>query len=136
VIEDGRSREVRLESDVPAVMRDGTILRADVYAPNSGGLFPCVLHRTPYGKEGRFSPGPLAESIAEHGYIVIVQDIRGPLLHAPARPLPSGRRKGYASDGPSEIASADAEELERKTDYLPVDWRGAERAAQLIADLF
>jgi uncharacterized protein len=68
---------VRVESDVPAVMRDGTTLRADVYAPAEFGPYPCIVYRTPYGKTGRFGPGLLAESLAARGYIVVVQDIRG-----------------------------------------------------------
>jgi putative CocE/NonD family hydrolase len=68
---------VRVEPDVPVVMRDGATLRGDVYAPAAGGPYPCVLYRTPYGKTGRFGPGLLAESIASRGYLVVVQDIRG-----------------------------------------------------------
>jgi uncharacterized protein len=68
---------VRIKSDVPAVMRDGTTLRADVYAPAAGGPYPCIVYRTPYGKTGRFGPGPLAETLAARGYIVAVQDVRG-----------------------------------------------------------
>jgi putative CocE/NonD family hydrolase len=77
MIASARSRRVHVETDVPAVMRDGTTLRADVYAPVAGGPYPSVLYRTPYGKTGRFGPGPLAESIASRGYIVVIQDIRG-----------------------------------------------------------
>ena len=73
----GRSRDVGVETDVPVVMRDGTTLRADVYSPPAGGPYPCVVYRTPYGKTGRFGPGPLADNIASRGYIVAVQDIRG-----------------------------------------------------------
>jgi uncharacterized protein len=58
-------------------MRDGTTLRADVYAPAADGRRPCVLYRTPYGKAGRFGPVSMAESIASRGYVVVVQDIRG-----------------------------------------------------------
>jgi predicted acyl esterase len=42
--------DVVVERDVPAEMRDGTILRADVYRPSSGGPFPVVLMRLPYNK--------------------------------------------------------------------------------------
>jgi uncharacterized protein len=31
-------------------MRDGTVLRADVYHPKSPGRFPALLQRTPYSK--------------------------------------------------------------------------------------
>lgn len=39
-----------LERDVPALMRDGTTLYADVYRPSSGGPFPVLLMRLPYDK--------------------------------------------------------------------------------------
>ena len=32
-------------------MRDGVVLRADVLLPSSGGKFPVLVYRTPYGKE-------------------------------------------------------------------------------------
>ncbi len=47
----------------------------------------------------------------------------------------SGRVMSFDTDGPSEIARAIAEEIGRTVDYLPVDPRGAERAAAAIADL-
>lgn len=71
---------VRAEFDVPATMRDGTILRANVYRPDDGGAgtYPVLLTRTPYGKDlpignGGFNPAQLARQ----GYIVAVQDVRG-----------------------------------------------------------
>ncbi len=42
--------DVVVERDVPAGMRDGTILRADVYHPSSGGPFLVILMRLPYDK--------------------------------------------------------------------------------------
>ena len=64
------------EKDVPAVMRDGTTLYADVYRPDAEGRFPVILLRLPYGKQ-------LAEVFGDHeyfpsrGYVVVVQDGRG-----------------------------------------------------------
>ena len=40
-----------VEKNVPATMRDGTILRANVYRPAEGGPFPVALTRLPYGKD-------------------------------------------------------------------------------------
>ena len=37
-----------LEADVEATMRDGVVLRADVYRPDTDGKFPVILERTPY----------------------------------------------------------------------------------------
>lgn len=57
-------------------MRDGTILRADVYRPQGAGPWPVLLCRTCYDKShARYHY--MASSLAGHGYIAVVQDIRG-----------------------------------------------------------
>ncbi|MDF1811891.1 MAG: CocE/NonD family hydrolase [Verrucomicrobiales bacterium] len=61
-----------LNVDVP--MRDGTILRADVFRPVGEGPFPVLMARTPYDKTG-LRKG--ARRFAEKGYIVVIQDARG-----------------------------------------------------------
>ena len=38
-------------------MRDGVVLRADVYRPAAGGPHPTLLARTPYDKSLPFAPG-------------------------------------------------------------------------------
>ena len=63
--------------DVAVPMRDGTVLRADVWLPEPGGRFPTLVYRTPYGKQ--FAPGEwttFATAVA-HGYAVVIQDVRG-----------------------------------------------------------
>jgi len=58
--------------------RDGIRLDADVYRPDADGEFPVLLMRQPYGRE-------IASCVvyahpswyAAHGYIVVVQDVRG-----------------------------------------------------------
>ena len=67
---------VVVEKNVPATMRDGTILRADVYRPDAPGRYPVVLRRTPYSKNAGSSPESFRELAAE-GYVVVVQDTRG-----------------------------------------------------------
>ena len=59
-------------------MRDGIILRADLYLPNNNECFPLLLQRTPYSKTGNtalklFKP----EEAVEAGYAVLIQDTRG-----------------------------------------------------------
>ncbi len=67
---------VRKNIDVP--MRDGTILRADVYLPDDSGPFPIVLMRTPYEKEVIDATDYLKpEHYVKVGYAVVVQDCRG-----------------------------------------------------------
>jgi predicted acyl esterase len=39
-----------VEQDVAVPMRDGVILRADIYKPPGEGPFPVLLYRTPYNK--------------------------------------------------------------------------------------
>jgi hypothetical protein len=39
---------VLVEHDVPCELRDGTVLRADVYRPAADGRHPVLLLRTPY----------------------------------------------------------------------------------------
>ncbi|MGE5224897.1 MAG: CocE/NonD family hydrolase [Omnitrophica WOR_2 bacterium] len=64
-----------VERDVATPMRDGVILRADVYRPDSPERLPVLLSRTPYGK-GLSSVG-FALIAAERGYAVVIQDTRG-----------------------------------------------------------
>jgi len=42
---------VLLERDLPVSMRDGTILRVNVFRPKDGGPFPVILCAHPYGKD-------------------------------------------------------------------------------------
>lgn len=66
--------EVIIEHNVPATMRDGVILRADIYRPKAPGKYPVLLTRTPYNKTFEMSFGVTA---AERGYVLIAQDTRG-----------------------------------------------------------
>ncbi|MEM9906305.1 MAG: CocE/NonD family hydrolase [Cyanobacteria bacterium P01_D01_bin.44] len=58
--------------------RDGVRLDADVYVPEADGPFPVLLMRQPYGRA-------IASTVvyahpawyAAHGYIVVIQDVRG-----------------------------------------------------------
>lgn len=67
---------IKVEKNVPAKMRDGVTLYADVYRPDAEGRFPAILLRLPYGKE-------MADVFGDHeffparGYVVIIQDGRG-----------------------------------------------------------
>ena len=65
---------VAIERDVPAKMRDGVTLRADVYRPKAEGKFPVLLVRTPYDKQGQTN---FAMKAAARGYVAIAQDTRG-----------------------------------------------------------
>jgi len=60
-------------------MRDGTVLRADVYRPQTRDAVPVILMRTQYGKSeaqaGSRYQAP--DWFASQCYLVVVQDIRG-----------------------------------------------------------
>ena len=68
--------ETTLEADVEATMRDGVVLRADVYRPDVDGKFPVILERTPYNKGAdRFHEK--GAKLAERGFLYVIQDVRG-----------------------------------------------------------
>ncbi|MGY4743484.1 CocE/NonD family hydrolase [Streptomyces sp. ATMOS53] len=70
--------EIQIEFDVPAEMRDGTVLRADVYRPGGTGPWPVLLTRLPYGKQSPMVAlilDPVAA--AKRGFMVVIQDTRG-----------------------------------------------------------
>jgi len=68
-----------VEKNVPARMRDGTVLSADVYRLDDSERRPVLLTRTPYNKSlPLLSYLPLDPlRAAEAGYVVVVQDSRG-----------------------------------------------------------
>jgi putative CocE/NonD family hydrolase len=70
----GRTGEVSLARDVEVVVRDGTVLRADVYQPAGEAAVPAIVQRTPYDKSLYDAAG---RAYAERGYLVVVQDVRG-----------------------------------------------------------
>jgi len=56
-------------------MRDGVRLSANVFRPPASGRYPTILVRTPYGKGAAISP--TYAPFVEHGYAVVVEDVRG-----------------------------------------------------------
>ena len=76
-----RIQEITVQKNVPAGMRDGTKLVADVYRPGgdaADGPYPVLLTRQPYGKELPIATDYMdAIKAAGHGYIVVIQDVRG-----------------------------------------------------------
>jgi len=70
---------VAVSKDVMVAMRDGVRLAADIYRPTQNGQlvdgkFPVLLMRTPYNKD---DSAPTANSFVPHGYVVVLQDVRG-----------------------------------------------------------
>jgi len=91
-------------TDVDVPMRDGVVLRANVFRPDGEGAYPGLLLRTPYGK-----PAGGHDRYVRAGYAVVTQDSRG----------------RYASDGEfvpfTEQHTGDAED-----GYDSVEWLAAQ----------
>jgi putative CocE/NonD family hydrolase len=69
--------DIEIALDVPVPMRDGTVLRADVYRPAAEGRFPVLLSRGPYDKRIRMDGLLDCVQMARSGYVVVLQDTRG-----------------------------------------------------------
>lgn len=92
-----------VECDVDVVMRDGVVLRANVFRPDAHGAFPGLLLRTPYGK-----PNSGYERFVRAGYAVVAQDVRG----------------RHASDGEFTVLTVESEQ-EAEDGYDTVEWLAA-----------
>jgi len=67
-----------VERDIDMPVRDGTVLRGDLYRPEGDGPFPAIIQRTPYDKA--YLPVVLTIDplrAAGAGYAVLNQDTRG-----------------------------------------------------------
>jgi putative CocE/NonD family hydrolase len=70
--------KVSIDYDVPVTMRDGVVLRADVYRPDGDGPWPVIVARTPYSKTDHYELQFLEPLLAaRRGFIAVVQDVRG-----------------------------------------------------------
>lgn len=70
--------QIRQKFDVRIPMQDGTELSADIWLPEKEGKYPAILVRTPYLKtEWQLKYPEYGKYFAVHGYVYIVQDVRG-----------------------------------------------------------
>lgn len=65
------------EKDVSVRMRDGAVLRADVWRPSATGRFPVLVYRTPYNKARAVEHYTIFRRAVERSYAVVIQDVRG-----------------------------------------------------------
>ena len=93
------------EANVQATMRDGTVLRADVYRPDAPGKFPILLQRTPYDKSLETS-AEITHRLAECGYVSVIQDVRG----------------RFASDGEFRPGFYSSDHSDAEDGYDAVEW--------------
>jgi predicted acyl esterase len=80
-------------NEVLAEMRDGVKLAGNLYLPPGTGPWPCIVQRTPYGKDAMFKdPGPTG-LYTTHGYAYLIQDVRG-------KGRSDGDYDAFVNDGP------------------------------------
>jgi len=83
-----------IERNVAIPVRDGVVLRANVFRPDTTGEFPGLLTRTPYGKAtGGF------DRFVRAGYVVVSQDSRGRYASEGQYTLFTVENTGEAEDG-------------------------------------
>lgn len=70
---------ILIERNLPMPMRDGTVLRADVWRPDSSTPVPAILVRLPYNKDDALMCVEAIDAVqaAEAGIAVVFQDTRG-----------------------------------------------------------
>jgi hypothetical protein len=95
-----------VEPNLEARMRDGIVLRGDLWRPEGDEPRPVLLQRTPYGKGDGRAPGGFIQKALARGYAVFVQDVRG----------------RYASEG-----VFDPYRQEGRDGYDTVEWIAAQR---------
>ncbi|HXW84534.1 MAG TPA: CocE/NonD family hydrolase [Candidatus Binataceae bacterium] len=71
--------KIVLERDIEIPMRDGCVLRADLFRPDTPERLPVLLNRTPYNKLAPMVFGMTLDATraALAGYNVLIQDCRG-----------------------------------------------------------
>lgn len=70
--------EVVVDRDVSIPMRDGVVLKADIYRPQAKGTFPVLVEGTPYGKQTASELTLKSDSFfVPRGYVLVVYDCRG-----------------------------------------------------------
>jgi putative CocE/NonD family hydrolase len=68
----------KLLRDLECPMRDGTVLKCDVYLPDGDGPWPVLLERTPYNKESSSEIALGSPDVyPAAGFAVAIQDVRG-----------------------------------------------------------
>ena len=105
---ENRANSVAVETDVEVAMRDGTVLRADIYRPDATGKYPVLLQRTPYAKSGE-AQVEQGRRLAERGYVVVQQDVRG----------------RYRSEGEFLPGFYSADHKDSEDGYDTVEWAAA-----------
>jgi len=85
-----------VENDVAVPMRDGVVLRADVWRPSAKEKYPVLVYRTPYNRRRAPEYYTTFRRGVERGYAVVIQDVRGRYgSEGEFRPYQQEGRDGY-----------------------------------------
>ena len=72
------AKRILIEKDLPIPMRDGTVLKGDLYRPDGPERLPVLLNRTPYNKSGAMLRQTMdSVRAALNDYNVLIVDCRG-----------------------------------------------------------
>lgn len=84
------------QQNVAVPMRDGVVLRADVWRPSESGKYPTLVYRTPYGKDSAQTEYATFQHAVERGYAMVIEDVRG-RYHSDGefRPYETEGKDGY-----------------------------------------
>jgi putative CocE/NonD family hydrolase len=92
------SNRLLIDRNVPVPMRDGTVLRADIYRPDTDVPLPTIVSRLPYNKDLLIKSSLAIDVVraAEAGFGVVYQDSRGRYQsEGEFRPFVHEGRDGY-----------------------------------------
>jgi uncharacterized protein len=68
---------MQADTGLAVSMRDGVVLRADLYRPAGGARAPVLVYRTPYGRGDTVGGSTFIKLAVGRGYAVLIQDVRG-----------------------------------------------------------
>jgi len=71
--------KIIIEKNIEIPMRDGCVLRGDLYRPDGAEKLPVLLNRTPYDKSFPLISALTLDAVraAQRGYNVVFVDCRG-----------------------------------------------------------
>jgi putative CocE/NonD family hydrolase len=102
-----KKAKIQIEYNVPIPMRDGTILRANIYRPTQEGKYPVLVERVCYELTKRAAVN--GQYYAEREYVLVAQTVRG----------------AYASEGQFSFLQDDGWGANRDG-YDTIEWAGTQ----------
>ena len=69
--------DIEIDHGVAIPMREGTVLRGDIYRPDAGGQWPVILYRFVMDPAGIDEFAEMGDYFSRRGYVFIYNDVRG-----------------------------------------------------------